>query len=84
MAHPKTYEETTIANLPTEILSDVLSYLPRKSQLVQVALVPKRFRDLVEPFLYQSIFLNLTPPAKGGVWNPTPVTWIASSDLSSI
>lgn len=62
VAHHKAHEETTIANLPAEILSDVLSYLPRDSHLVQIALVSKRFKDLVEPYHYQSVTLKLLPP----------------------
>lgn len=60
-AHLRTQEGTIITNLPTEVLGAIVSFLPRNPHLVQVALVSKRFKDVVEPFLYRSISLNVIP-----------------------
>lgn len=72
MASPEVHGVTTIADIPTKILSNILSYLPRDPDLVKVALVSKIFQHLVDPFLYQSITLILSPPIEGRPWRPTP------------
>lgn len=53
-------EETSITDLPTKILNEIVSHLPQNSYLIQIALVSKLFKDLVEPFLYRSISLTLS------------------------
>ena len=69
MAHPSGEEETTIANLPVELLSAILSYLACNDHLVQVALVSKRFKDVIEEFLYRSVVLNVVALDKDqGCW----------------
>jgi hypothetical protein len=59
MAHLRTQRETTITDLPTEILNTIVSFLPRDTHLVQIALVSKQFKDSAERFLYRSIYLCL-------------------------
>ena len=59
MAHLRTQERTTITGLPTEILNTIVSLLPRDSHLVEISLVSKQFKDLVEWFRYRSIELIL-------------------------
>ncbi|MCJ1403853.1 hypothetical protein MMC11_007076, partial [Xylographa trunciseda] len=45
------------AKLPNDLLIPIFSNLPRMRDLAQVALVCKRFRNFVEPILYQCVHL---------------------------
>jgi len=44
---------------PDEIIVDIFSHLPRDGRLASIALVSRRFRNLVEEFLYHTVNLNL-------------------------
>ncbi|MCJ1411550.1 hypothetical protein MMC19_005640 [Ptychographa xylographoides] len=60
--HVGNHAITVFSQIPTEILGDILSYISNNSQLAQIALVSRRFRDLVQPLLYRSINLQLRCP----------------------
>ncbi|MCJ1437995.1 hypothetical protein MMC27_007382 [Xylographa pallens] len=47
--------DITFGKLSNEVLMLIFSFLPRNNELVNIALVSTRFRDCVEPFLYQTI-----------------------------
>lgn len=47
-----------MTDLPTEILSRIITYLPHDAKLAHTMLVCCRFRDIVEPILYRSITLQ--------------------------
>lgn len=55
-------QASSLAKLPSEIISLVFSYLPTNRTLLLVALTCQRFRDLVEPFRYHTLKLSLKPP----------------------
>ena len=55
----------TFGKLSSEILILIFSFLPRDINLVQTALVSKRFCDCMEPFLYQNINVLIPCPLAG-------------------
>ena len=57
-------EKRKIEDLPNEILTQVLSNNRGQSHLAQVALVSKRFKEVVEPLLYRHISLSIRYSAK--------------------
>ena len=57
-------EKRKIEDLPTEILTQVLSNNRGQSHLAQIALVSKRFKEVVEPLLYRHISLSIRYSAK--------------------
>ena len=58
-------EKRKIEDLPTEVLTQVLSYNRGQSQLAKIALVSKQFKEVVEPLLYRHISLSIRYTAKG-------------------
>ena len=57
-------EKRKIEDLPTEILTQVLSNNPDQSHLAKITLVSKRFKEVVEPLLYRHISLSIRYSAK--------------------
>ena len=57
-------ENSKIEAFPTEVLTQVLSYIRGQSHLAQIALVSKRFKEVVEPLLYRHISLSIRYSAK--------------------
>lgn len=55
-----------LVELPTEILSVIFSCIPDRGCLVQIMQVCRLFRDMVEPLLYRSMYLQLplTPTSR--------------------
>lgn len=51
-----------MTDLPAEILSKIITYLPHDGKLVQAMLVCRRFRNIIEPIFYRSIALQSLPP----------------------
>jgi len=58
MAPLERREESYLANLPDELLHQIISEVPRKD-LTNVALISPHFNNLMKPFLYSSIDLEL-------------------------
>jgi hypothetical protein len=49
----------TLSSFPTELLDQIFSNLPRNAAtLINVALVSHKFKDTVEPYMYQTIDIN--------------------------
>ena len=61
MATPNDAEHIPVDKLPNEILSEIFSYLPNDSTLLQVALTCQRFRVVVEFYRYHIIKFNWRP-----------------------
>ena len=57
-------EKCKIKDLPTEILTQVLSNNRGQRHLAKIALVSKRFKEVVEPLLYRHISLSIRYSAK--------------------
>lgn len=65
MAEPEV--EDTFSGLPSEILAEIFSHLPRNiPSLINVTLVSRKFLGLVQPFMYRSINFNFSPPIGSG------------------
>ena len=56
---PTTKNKRLLANLPNELLTQILSNIHRQSHLAKIALVSKHFKALVESFLYRHINLDI-------------------------
>lgn len=52
-------EKRGLLYLPNELLTQILSNIPRQSDLAKIALLSKHFKALVEPFLYRHINLDI-------------------------
>lgn len=59
----------SLTDLPAEILSRIITYLPHDDKLAHTMLVCRRLRDIVEPVLYSSITLPDGTEDTGGVVN---------------
>lgn len=66
MADHKVSKETTIDDIPNEILSAIFSYLPEKKSLLQISLTSQRFNKIVERFSYNTIRLSLNSDPTAG------------------
>ncbi|KAL9077366.1 MAG: hypothetical protein Q9161_000211 [Pseudevernia consocians] len=53
-----------LGDLPNELLHEILSNIPRQSQLAKVALVSEHFKTLVEPLLYRDIVVSVCETAE--------------------
>ena len=56
-------EKCQFADLPEELIIHVLSYIHGKRHLARIALVSKRFKNVVEVLLYRHISLAVNPSA---------------------
>lgn len=79
---PTTQKKSLLANLPNELLTQILSNVHGQSHLAKIALVSKQFKTLVESWLYRHISLDLQYPTgdlrSTSFFNETPNTKIAS------
>ena len=52
-------EKTELTGFPKGMIAAIFSHLPHNGRLASVALVSQLFHDLVEEFLYHTIFLDV-------------------------
>ncbi len=84
MAPLKRREESYLANLPDELLHQIISEVPRKD-LTNVALISPHFNKLVKRFLYSSAHLELPCSAhKSGDCSYFKVLWLRDDDRSMV
>lgn len=62
MEEPQRVQTIFLEQFPTEILEGIFIHLPQKD-LASIATISRRFSDIVEPFLYSEMHINLPGPA---------------------
>lgn len=62
MEEPQRVQTIFLEQFPTEILEGIFIHLPQKD-LASIATLSRRFSDIVEPFLYSEMHINLPGPA---------------------